>query len=106
MPQSGGQNQTWPTSGRIGDTTLAIEGDPRASERGTKSEVAHKWVDKLHHPCRRGGGVPSASRPGTKSEVPYKWADGLCIPCRLGDPQRFTARDKIRRGPQVSRWAP
>ena len=67
----GGQNQKWPTSGRIGYITPAVWGVPNALERGTKSEVAHKWADWLHHPCRMGG------------------------------PQRFRAGNKIRRGPQV-----
>ena len=40
--QSGGQNQKWPTSGQNGYLTPAVSGIPTASERGPKSEVAHK----------------------------------------------------------------
>ena len=52
--QSGGQNQKWPTSGQNGYVTPAILGIPTASERGGKSEVAHKWAKWLCHPYRPG----------------------------------------------------
>ena len=73
--QSGGQNQKWPTSGQSGYLTPAVSGIPRASERGAKSEVAHKWAKWLPHPCR------------------------------IGDPHRFGAGGKIRSGPQVGKVA-
>ena len=73
--QSGGQNQRWPTSGQIGYLTPAVSGIPTASERGAKSEVAHKWAKWLPHPCR------------------------------IGDPHRFRAGGKIRSGPQVDKLA-
>ena len=74
-PQSGGQNQKWPTSGQIGYLTPAVSGSPTASERGAKSEVAHKWANWLPHPCR------------------------------IGEPHRFRAGGKIRSGPQVGKLA-
>ena len=73
--QSGGQNQKWPTSGRNGYLTPAVSGIPTASERGAKSEVAHKWAKWQPHPCR------------------------------IGDPHRFGAGGKIRSGPQVGEMA-
>ena len=73
--QSGGQNQKWPTSGQSGYLTPAVSGTPTASERGAKSEVAHKWAKWLPHPCR------------------------------IGDPHRFRAGGKIRSGPQVGKVA-
>ena len=73
--QSGGQNQKWPTSGRNGYLTPAVLGSPTASERGAKSEVAHKWANWLPHPCR------------------------------IGDPHRFRVGGKIRSGPQVGKLA-
>ena len=73
--QSGGQNHKWPTSGQSGYITPAVSGIPAASERGAKSEVAHKWAKWLRHPCR------------------------------LGDPHRFRAGGKIRSGPQVGKVA-
>ena len=73
--QTGGQNQKWPTSGQIGYLTLAVSGIPAASERGAKSDVAHKWAKWLPHPCR------------------------------IGDPHRFRAGGKIRFGPQVGKVA-
>ena len=73
--RSGGQNQKWPTSGQNGYLTPAVSGIPTASERGAKSEVAHKWAKWLPHPCR------------------------------IGDPHRFRAGGKIRSGPQVGKVA-
>ena len=73
--QSGGQNQKWPTTGQIGYLTRAVSGSPTASERGAKSEVAHKWANWLRHP----------------------W----CIE----EPHRFRAGAKIRSGPQVGKVA-
>ena len=67
--QSAGQNQKWPINGQGGYITLAASGIPSASERGAKSEVAHKWATGLHHPCH------------------------------VKDPQRFRAGGKIRSGP-------
>ena len=49
--------------------------------------------------------VPTASERGTESEVAHKWARWLHNPCRLGDPHRFKAGDKIRSGPQVGKVA-
>ena len=132
--QSGGQNQKWPTSGRNGCLTPAVAGSPTASERGAKSEVAHKWANWLPHPCRIGephrcrvqsggqnqkcptsgrngyltpavSGSPTASERGAKSEVAHKWANWLPHPCRSGEPHRFSAGGKIRSGPQVGKLA-
>ena len=155
--QSGGQNQKWHTTGQGGYTTHAARGIPTASQRGAKSEVAHRWARWLHHPCRLGGspplhsegqnqkwhttgqggyithaawGIPTASERGAKSEVAHKWARWLHHPCRLGgspplqsggqhqkwptsgqggyitpaasgDSHRFRAGGRIRSGPQV-----
>ena len=60
----------WPTSGQIGYLTPAVSGSPTASERGAKSEVAHKWANWLPHPCR------------------------------IGEPHRLKAGGKIRSGAQ------
>ena len=73
--RAGGGNQKWPTSGQSGYVTPAVSGIPTASERGAKSEVAHKWA---------------------------KW---LRDPCRLWDPHRCRAGKKIRSGPQVGKVA-
>ena len=50
--QSGGQNQTWATSGQSGYVRPAVSRIPTASERGAKSEVAPLWANWLLHPCR------------------------------------------------------
>ena len=73
--KAGGQNRKWPTSGQSGYVTPAVSGIPTTAERGSKSEVAHKWAKWLHHPCR------------------------------LGDPHHCRAGGKIRSGPQVGKVA-
>ena len=122
--QSGGQNETWPTSGQSGYVTPAVSGIPTASERGAKSEVAQKGAKWLRHPCRLGDPYRSRARRkirsgpqvgkvatsplrfedphrfragGGNSDVAHQWAKWLCHPCRLGDPHRVRARGKIRR---------
>ena len=74
-PQSGEQNQKWPTCGQRGYVTPAVLGIPTASKRGEKSEVAHLWARWLRHPCR------------------------------LGDSHRCTAGGKMRSGPLVGKVA-
>ena len=127
--QSGGQNEKWPTSGQSGYLTPAVSGIPTASERGAKSEVAHKWAKWLPHPgdphrFRAGGKMRSGPQVGkvaasplpyrgspplqsgdAKSEVAHKWAKWLPHPCRIGDPQRFRAGGKVGSGPQVGKMA-
>ena len=43
-------------------------------------------------------GIPNASTGVAKSEVANKWAEWLHNPCRLRGPQRFIARDKMSNG--------
>ena len=156
-----GKIRSGPQVGKVATSPLPPRGIPTASERGAKSEVAHKWARWLHHPCplgdphrfkargknrsgpqvgkvatspvpprgdphrfKAGGqiqkwrtsgqggyitpaasGIPTALERGAKSEVAHKWARWLHHPCRLGDPHRFTARGKIRSGPQVGKVA-
>ena len=100
--QSGGQNQKWPTSGQSGYLTPAVSGIPTASERGAKSEVAHKWAKWLPHPCRRGS--PQLQRGGKMRGGPQV-GKVATHPCRIGDPHRFRAGGKIRSGPQVGKVA-
>ena len=101
--QSGGKNQKWPTSGQGGYITPAAWGVRSASERGAKSEVAHKWARWLHNPCRLG--IPTASERGAKSEVAHKWARWLHNPCRPGGFPLLRAGGRIRSGPQVGKVA-
>ena len=74
-PQSGGQNERWPTSGQAGYITPAAWGVPTASKPGAESEVAHKWARWLHNNPRAGG------------------------------PNRLRAGGRIRSGPQVGKVA-
>ena len=50
-------------------------------------------------------GVPTVLERGTKSEVAHKWARWLHYPCRLGGPQRFIAGGKVGGGPPVGKVA-
>ena len=61
------------------------------------------WRRFLFWRIRWGGGT--ASERGAKSEVAHKWAKWLPHPCRIGDPHRFRAGGKIRSGPQVGKVA-
>ena len=61
--------------GAVGGGTPPPFVDPNPAERGTESEVAHKWARWLHNLCR------------------------------LGDPHRFRAGGRIRGGPQVGKVA-
>ena len=65
-----GKIRSGPQVGEKATSPPAVSGSPTASERGAKSEVAHKWANWLPHPCR------------------------------IGEPHRFTAGGKIRSGPQ------
>ena len=120
----------WPTRGQSGNLTPALSGIPTTSERGAKSEVAHKWAKWLPHPCRigdphrfRAGGKirrgPQVGKVAT-SPLPYRgspplqsgWQNQkrptsgqkwLPHPCRIEDPHHFRAGGKIRSGPQVGK---
>ena len=48
-----------------------LRGAPNASERGTKSEAAHKWALWLPHPCCQGGSPTLQSR-GQNQRVIFK----------------------------------
>ena len=114
--------------GQGGYITPAASGNPGASKRGAKSEVAHKWARWLRNPNRLGdphhfrlggkirsgqggyitpasSGIPTASGRGVKSEVAHTWARWLRNPCRLGHPHRFMAGGKIRSGPYMGKVA-
>ena len=102
--QSRGQNQKWPTSGQIGYLTPAVSGSPTATERGAKSEVAHKWAKWLPHPCRIGD--PHRLRAGGQNQ---KWPtcgqNGYVTLAVSGIPTASERGDKIRRGPLVGKMA-
>ena len=101
MLHSGGQNQRWPTSGPGGYITLAVWGDPRCCRAGDKIRSGPQ-VGRVATQPLPSGGVPNAAERGTKSELAHKWAQWLHNPCRLGGPQCFRAGDKIRSGPELA----
>ena len=83
-PQSGGQNQKWPINGQGGYITPAASGIPTASERGAKSEVAHKWARWLHHACRLGDPPPQSW--GQNQNWPINGQGGYITPAASGIP--------------------
>ena len=135
LRSGGGGNQKWPTCGKSGYVTPTVSGIPAASERGTKSEVAHKWAKWLRHPChlgdphrcRAGGGnqnwptsgqsgyatpavsgIPTAvERGGGNQNWPTSGQSGYVTPAVSGIP---TAADRgggggVRTGPLVGKVA-
>ena len=114
--------------GISGYLTHAVLGVPNASERGTKSELAHKYAPWQHNPCRlratkcfRAGDkittgpqvellatqplpTSDASHHGTKSEAAHKWAKWLHNPCRPRVPQHFTAGTKSQVAHKWVEW--
>ena len=121
----GGEIRIGPPVGKVATSPLPSRGSP--PKRGGKSEVAHLWAKWLRH-CRLGDphrfragdkirsgpqmgkvatsplpswGSPPLQSGGAKSKVAHKWAKWLRHPRRLGDPHRFRAGGKIRKGPQV-----
>ena len=68
-----------------------------ALERGTESEVAHKWAGLLHNPCRLGG--PQRFKAGDRIR------SGLVMgyPCILGDPQQRGRKAEAATSPLPSR---
>ena len=101
--QSRGQNQKWPTSGQSGYLTPAVSGSPTASERGAKSEVAHKWANWLPHPCRIG--EPHRCRAGSKIRSGPQVGKGATSPLPYRGSPPLQSGGKIRSGPQVGKLA-
>ena len=116
-PQTRGQSQRWPTSGQNSYITPALLGVPKQGDKvkggpqvggsatsplrswgspnkGTKSKVAHKWAEVLHHACVLGG-------PQTRGQSPRSPTSGqncYVTPAFLGVRKRG---DKVKGGPQV-----
>ena len=102
--RAGGQNQKWPTCGQVGYITPAVSGIPRASERGTKSEVAHLWARWLRNPCRLGD--PERFRAGGQNRKWPTCGQGGCVtPAVSGIPTASERGNKIRSGPLVGKVA-
>ena len=80
-PQTRGQSQRWPTSGRNCYISPTISGGPL--QRGTPKKIAHEWAEVLHQPCLLGG----PQKKGTKPKVAHKWAEVLHQPYDLGGTQ-------------------
>ena len=76
-------------------------GDPHRFKAGGK--IRSSGQGRYINPAA--SGIPSASERGTKSEVAHSWGRWLHHPCRLGDPHRFIAGGIIRSGPQVGKVA-
>ena len=101
--QSGGQSKKWPTNGQSGYLPRAVSGSPPLQSGGQSKKWPSSGQSGYVTPAV--SGIPTASERGAKSEVAHKWAKWLRHPCRLGDPHRFRARKKMRSGPQVGKVA-
>ena len=120
-PQTRGQSQRWPTSGQNCYITRAFLGVPKQGDKvkggpqvggsatsplrswgspnkGTKSKVAHKWAELLHHPCVLGG--PQTR--GQSQRFPTSGQNSYITLAFLGVPKHG---DKVKGGPQVGRIA-
>ena len=116
-PQTRGQSQRWPTSGQNCYITPAFSGVPKQGDKvqvggsatspvrsrgspnkGTKSKVAHKWAEVLHHPCLLGG--PQTR--GQSQRWPTSGQNCYITPALLRVPKQG---DKVKGGPQVGRIA-
>ena len=93
-PQTRGQSQRWPTSGR-NTSRLGSWGSPN---KGTKSKVAHKRAEVLHHPCVLGG--PQTR--GQSQRWPTSGQNCYITPAFSGVPKQG---DKVKGVPQVGRIA-
>ena len=116
-PETRVHSQRWPTSGRKCYITPAFSGVPKQGDKvkggpqvgrsatsplcsrgfpikGTKSKVAHKWAEVLHHPCVLGG-------PQTRGQTQWWLTSGrkfYITPALWGVPKHG---DKVKCGPQV-----
>ena len=103
-PQSGGQNQKWPTSGQGGYTTNPCRiGDPHRLRAGGKIRSGPQVCKMATQPLPPWG-YPTLER-GAKSEGAHKWAEWLHNPWPLGDRHRLRAGGQIRSGPQMGKMA-
>ena len=116
-PQTRGQSQRWPIRGQNSYITTAFLGVPKQGDKvkgapqvgriatsrvrsrgspnkGTKSKVAHKWAELLHHPCVLGG--PQTR--GQSQRCPTSGQNCYITPALLGVPKQG---DKVKGGPQV-----
>ena len=117
VPKKRGQSLWWPTSGRKCYITPAFSGVPKQGDKvkggrqvgvsatsplhsrgspntGTKSIVAHKWAEVLHHPCVLGG--PQAAGQSQR----WRTSGRKCYitPAFWGVPKQG---NKVKGGPQV-----
>ena len=102
--QSGGQNHKRPTSGQGGYIIPAALGCPNRFTEGGRIRSGPQ-VGKLATKPLAPRGSPLLQTGGAESERAYKWARWVHNPCRLGGPHRFTARGRIRSGPEVGKVA-
>ena len=120
-PQTRGQSERWPTSGQNCYITSAFAGVPKQGDKvkggpqvggsatsplpswgspnkGTKSKVAHKWPELLHHPCV----VEGPQTRGQSQRWPTSGQDSYITPAFLEVPKQG---DKGNGAPQVGRIA-
>ena len=101
--QKRGQRQRWPTRAHNKGTTSRVGGSATSplrsrgsTKKGTKSKVAHKWAEVLHHPCVLRG----TQTRGQSQRWPTKERKCYITPAFSG-----VAKEggKVKGGPQVGR---
>ena len=78
--QSGGQNERWATSGPGGCIRPTVWRSPNASQRGAKSEVAHKWAGWVHNPFRLRGHQCFRAEDKIRSDRQVGWVATYPLP--------------------------
>ena len=99
----GRKGPQWPTKGPASCITSVAGGVPNATERRTKSEVAHKLAGWLHNPCYMG--VPAFQSGGQNQQRPTSGPGGEITPAASGVINASEQGAEISSRPQVGRVA-
>ena len=95
VPKQGDKVKGGPQVGGSATSSLPSWGSPN---KGTKSKVAHKWPELLHHPCV----VEGPQTRGQSQRWPTSGQDSYITPAFLEEPKQG---DKGKGAPQVGRIA-
>ena len=91
VPEQGDKVNGGPQVGGTATLRLRSWGSPNKT---TKSSLAHKWAEVLHHPCVLGG-PPTG---GQSQRWPTRWRNSHIIPAFSGVPEQG---DEVNGGAQV-----
>ena len=110
--RAGGENQKWSTYRQSGYTTPAVSGNPTASQRRAKSQMAHLWANWLRQSGRFVGkvapsplpsrGSPALQSRGENQKRPTYGQTGYVTPALSGIP---TASHRGAKCEVAHKWA-